>query len=167
MGVFEALFWLLAGSAISAVSGVFWLRYKKRLDDSLQGNRRAEILEEVAAHVGKVNHVFARYAAIVSDASQVKGSLPPRLASEAEAVTQQLVEVFEEISRAESKLALLGEKRLEKALQLYSVRLAYFRKLFTPGVAAGDKDPAEVRKEIARLREQFYDILSERYDTTL
>lgn len=159
---------ILLGAAVAAAGAFAWTRIKVNDNDVVGRSRRAELLEDVAGHVGKVSHVFARYAALVNDSFQFDGNVPIKLQTELDEVTRHLVLIFEEISAAESKLLLLGEKRLEKALRLYSAKLAYFRNNFPPGHAPGpDKDIGATKKDIAKLRAQFYDILSERYDSAI
>ena len=131
-------------------------------------NRRMELLEAVAEQVGRVNHVFGKYAALVKDSHQFPDRVTAAQHNELNDVTNELVEAYGQMSSAEAKLALLGEKRLEKALKLYSARIAFFRNRFSdPRAQGGDPDLPTVRKEIGQMRDQFYDILSERFDSTL
>lgn len=163
--IVETAVTLAMGSGLTLV-GFYFLNRQRREPVVDNGNRRVELLEEVAGHVGKVSHVFARYSALISDSLRFAGNIPVKLQEELDQVTSHLVAIFEEISSAESKLLLLGEKRLEKALHLYSGRLAFFRNNYPPGRPSNsDKDIQETKREIARLRDQFYDILSERYDS--
>ncbi len=83
-------------------------------------------------------------------------------------MNQELVAAFKKMADAESRLLMLGEKLMEKTLRLYSAKIAYFRKqVYVGRQDIGEKEIAAIRQEIAQLREQFYDILSKKYDRLL
>lgn len=159
------LFIALAVGAIVGGSGMFLLfrdKLKSRDDSALR--RRIDILEQVAQHVGKVNYVFGKYASLVNEIGPRAERMSTRQQQELEELSQDLVSVYEEISVAESKLLLLGELKLEKALKLYTAKMAQFRKQVYPGRYQNGNDVAGLKQEVADMREQFYHHLSERYD---
>ena len=54
---------------------------------------------------------------------------------------------------------------MEKALRLYAAKIALFRKqVYVGRQDISDQEIAELKAGILNLREQFYDILSRRYD---
>ena len=162
--IFNIVLALLLGIALGG-SLVFWLQKKGAQGiDQVARLRGVSLLEQVAEHIGKVSHVFSKYASLVIEI----GPHPERMSSaqqrELEALSNDLVRVYEEVSVAESKLLLLGEQRLEKALKLYTVKMAQFRKQIYPGRYQNADDAGKLRKEVTEMKEQFYTILSERYD---
>jgi len=151
--------------AIFGGSAVYFT-IKDRLDKQKKYNagRRVNLLEDVAQHVGKVSHVFGKYATLVMEVGPNAGRMSVKQERELEELNNDLVEVYQEIAIAESKLLLLGEKKLDKALKIYTGKMAQFRKQFYPGRYTSTEDLNTNKKETSAMREQFYDILSERYD---
>ena len=57
---------------------------------------------------------------------------------------------------------------MEKTLRLYGARIALFRKqVYVGREDISDQEIAELKSSIMQLREQFYEILSRRYDKLL
>ena len=157
----------MIGAVFGAIAVFFILREKiKRYEKSIK-LRRSTLLEEVAAHMGKVSHVFSKYSSVLNEIGPTKDRVSPKQEHELEDLSKQLVEVYEQVSIAEAKLLLLGEKTLQKALKLYSGKMALFRKQFYPGRYSDPDEAIKMKKELSSLRNQFYDILSQRYDETL
>ena len=154
----------LLGAAIGASAVFFLLRDKLKAASQAGQLRRVNMLEQVAAHIGKVSHVFSKYASLVGEIGPRTERMSARQERELEELSNELVRVYEEVSVAESKLLLLGEQRLEKALKLYTVKMAQFRKQVYPGRYTQPEEATKMRKEVSDMREQFYNILSERYD---
>ena len=165
------LVFLLLSFLLGITVGVIALYYS--LKDRLQRNqqimleRRFDQLEQVARHVGKVSHVFSRYVSLASEIGPRTDRMTSGQEKELEDLSNQLVEVYEEVSIAESKLLLLGEQKLEKALKLYTATMAKFRKQIYPGRYQNTEELSQLKKEVAHMREQFYDVLSQRYDSKL
>lgn len=158
---------LLLGSVLGGAC-VYWiLRDKITQVQNAHNKRRVTLIEQVAQHVGKVSHVFSKYSSLINDIGPKAENVSSKQLQELEYLSNQLVDVYEEISIAESKLLLLGEKRLEKALKLYTAKMAQYRKQFYPGRYKQREEASEFKKDINQMREQFYDILSERYDTNI
>lgn len=155
---------LLLGTTFGGIAVFITLRDKLKQQRQALSSRRITLIEQVAQHVGKVSHVFGKYASLVSDIGPKAERMSPRQEQELNDLSNQLVEIYEEVSIAESKLLLLGEQRLEKALKLYTNKMAHFRKQIYPGRYSSPEEAAKARKDVSQMKEQFYDILSERYD---
>lgn len=162
--IINALIALLLGASLGAAAVFFLLKDKLNSPDLSANLRSIGLLEQVAEHVGKVSHVFSKYASLVSEIGPRPERMSAKQQRELEDLSNELVRVYEEVSIAESKLLLLGEQRLEKALKLYTAKMAQFRKQVYPGRYQNTDDAANLRKEVTQMREQFYSILSERYD---
>ncbi len=132
------------------------------------GQRRIEILETIAADVGNVSHIFAKYSALVVESIRYGHRWPSARKQELDEISQELVAEFKRLSDAESRLLMLGEKTLEKNLRLYGSKIAHFRKHVYVGRQDIDEDEIlALKKDINTLREQFYDFLSKKYDRLL
>jgi hypothetical protein len=78
------------------------------------------------------------------------------------------VKEFESLSYSEAKLLMLGEKTMEKTLRLYGSKIALFRKqVYVGRQDISEQEIADLKSSIMVLREQFYDLLSRRYDKLL
>lgn len=167
MEYLNTLIELVIGAVLGSLAMFFILREKIKQYEKNIKLRRSTILEEVAAHIGKVSHVFSKYSSVLNEVGPTKDRISPKQEKELDDLSQQLVEVYEQVSIAEAKLLLLGEKNLQKALKLYSGKMALFRKKFYPGRYTDSEEAVTMKKELANLRGQFYDILSQRYDQVL
>lgn len=167
MEYLNTLIELIIGAVLGSLAVFFILREKINRYEKNITLRRSTILEEVAAHIGKVSHVFSKYSSVLNEVGPTTDRMSPKQEQELEDLSKQLVEVYEQISIAEAKLLLLGEKTLQRALKLYSGKMALFRKQFYPGRYSDPDEAVKMKKELANLRTQFYDILSQRYDEVL
>ena len=80
----------------------------------------------------------------------------------------ELMEEFRKMAGAEDKLLMIGEKALEKTLKLYGAKIAQFRKqVYVGRQDISEQEIVQLKQEIGQLREQFYDILSHKYDRLL
>lgn len=156
---------LIIGASCGAL--IVFYSFKDKLKRYQQHNaaKRISMLEQVAQHVGKVSHVFGKYSSLVSEIGPRSDRMSAKQEREINDLSSELVSVYEEISIAESKLLLLGEKRLEKAMKIYTHKMAQFHKQIYPGRYTNIDDAAQLKKDLSQLRGQFYDILSERYDS--
>lgn len=157
---------IATGAAIAALTAWF---IQKRAAASQQASfrelRRIEILEDVSAQVGTVSHVFAKYSALIAESIQFADRWPSSRRQELDAVNAELVDEFKKMADAESKLLMLGEKGLERALRLYGAKIAVYRKQVYIG--RQDITPEQVialKTAVTQVREQFYDMLSRKYD---
>ncbi len=131
-------------------------------------NRRLTLLEEISAEVGNVNHVFAKYSALVIESTRFGSRWPQARKDELEHINRELVREFKKLADAEAKLLMLGEKVMEKTLRFYGAKIAHFRKqVYVGRQDISEKEIAIIKQEIIALREQFYDLLSKRYDRLL
>lgn len=155
------------GALIAVLSS--WLVMRRQQAQQLSpGNRRLEILEEVSANVGSVSHVFAKYSTLVVEALQIGEQWPAARKLELDAVNAELVAEFKKLAEAEAKLLMLGEKNLERSLRLYGARIALFRKqVYVGRPDITQEQIAELKQSILQVREQFYDMLSRKYDRLL
>lgn len=153
-------------------SGLFFLWYVKS-QGSLDFKEREDVqqrrvlLQQVAQKVGNVHHVYQQYLALVMELTRYGNNWPESRRRELTKVTQELVDVFKELTEAESSLLLLGEKKLERALRVYGAKIVYIRKMvyaerreFTGEELAGIE---ENKREISVLKETFFDALSDRF----
>ncbi len=167
MDLLETVIKILIGALIGGVSLYVVLRDRLRQQDKAKVQRRMVMLEQVSQHIGKVSHVFGKYASLVTEIGVKKERMAAKQEQELTDLSNELVEVYEEVSVAEAKLLMLGEKRLEKAMKLYTTKMAQFRKQFYPGRYSNAEDLTAAKRDIGKMRDQFYDVLSERYDHTL
>jgi len=157
--------------AMVATSCIWFSRklFHKSPDDKIRPKQhRLNILEQISSEVGHVNHSFARYSSLVIESTRFGKRWPVERKQELDRCNLELVREFEKLSNAEAKLLLLGEKTMEKTLRLYASRIAVFRKqVYVGRQDISDQEIADLKSSIMQLREQFYEILSRRYDKLL
>lgn len=157
------------GALIAGFCAWILLRRNAQLQSAnMRDNRRLGILEEVSSQVGLVTHCFAKYSSLVVESIQYGERWPAARRQELDTVNEELINEFKKLADAESRLLMLGEKHLERSLRLYGARIALFRKQ----VYAGRQDitPEQItalKSSINQVREQFYDMLSRKYDRLL
>lgn len=164
-----------AGVKIAAgmlISGLFFLAYLRKqqgLDGRVdaQTQRRRELFEEVAANVGKVHYVYQKYLALATEFTRYGQHWPKSRRDELARVGDELANVFHALTEAESTLLLLGEKRLERSLRIYGAKIVNLRRQIYAEKQQLNGDEIhmldDVKKEIAQLKESFFDALSVRY----
>jgi hypothetical protein len=169
-------FWPLLQSAVQIAFGgaialcIVWgvMRVKQKPNSAQPGERRLVILEEISREVGYVNHCFARYSSLVIESTRFGKTWPQARKDELMRVNKELVEEFKKLADAEAKLLMLGEKTMEKTLRLYAAKIALFRKqVYVGRQDISEQEIADLKATILALREQFYDLLSRRYDRLL
>ena len=169
-------FWPLLQSALqiafggAIALGIAWgvMRVKHNPNSASPGERRLIILEEISREVGYVNHCFARYSSLVIESTRFGKTWPQARKDELIRVNKELVEEFKKLADAEAKLLMLGEKTMEKTLRLYAAKIALFRKqVYVGRQDISEQEIADLKATILTLREQFYDLLSRRYDRLL
>ena len=157
------------GALIAAVTAwVVLRRAAPQQANNLRDHRRLQILEDVSTQVGTVTHIFAKYSSLVVESIQFGERWPQARRLELESVNTELVAEFKKLAEAEAKLLMLGEKNLERSLRLYGAKIAVYRKQ----VYVGRKDISleqitALKNAINQVREQFYDMLSRKYDRLL
>jgi hypothetical protein len=157
---------------ISLTFGCLWLtKYWREQHSPLKANmehKRIHLLEEISYEVGRVNHSFAKYSALVIESTRFGKRWPPDRRAELTRVNAELVTEFERLATAEAKLLMLGEKTMERTLRLYAAKIAFFRKqVYVGRQDISEQEIADIKTAIMQLREQFYDLLSRRYDKLL
>ncbi|ACE84214.1 hypothetical protein [Cellvibrio japonicus] len=157
------------GAIIAGLSAWLILRRSAQIQQSSQrDNRRLQILEEVSSQVGTVTHIFAKYSSLVVESIQFGERWPQARRQELDLVNNELVAEFKKLAEAEAKLLMLGEKNLERSLRLYGAKIAVYRKQVYVG--RQDITPEQItalKSAIIQVREQFYDMLSRKYDRLL
>ena len=160
----------LAGAGIVVIGAWALGKFKNKpsIFHSSASQRKISLLEEVSANVGRVNHSFAKYSALVIESTKFGKRWPPARKAELDRVNAELVREFEKLADAEAKLLMLGEKTMEKTLRLYGAKIAHFRKqVYIGRQDISEQEIADMKTSIMQLRERFYDILSHRYDRLL
>lgn len=156
------------GALIAVFSGWLLMRRHTQSQQLSPESRRLQILEMVSVNVGTVSHIFAKYSTLVQESIQFGEQWPVARKLELDVVNAELVAEFKKLAEAEAKLLMLGEKNLERSLRLYGSRIALFRKQ----VYVGRQDITQeqitaLKQSILQVREQFYDMLSRKYDRLL
>jgi hypothetical protein len=156
------------GALLAVFSGWFVMRRNASLQGAHRENRRLQILEAVSSQVGTVTHIFAKYSTLVVESIQVGDQWPVARKLELDVINAELVAEFKKLADAEAKLLMLGEKNMERSLRLYGARIALFRKQVYPGRKDITQEQITALKQsILQVREQFYDMLSRKYDRLL
>lgn len=157
------------GAVIAAL--VAWLilwRSAHLHSNSPRENRRLLILENVSAQVGAVTHIFAKYSSLVVESIQFGDRWPSARRQELDAVNTELVNEFRKLADAEAKLLMLGEKNLERSLRLYGAKIAVYRKqVYMCRKDISHEEINALKLGVTQVREQFYDMLSRKYDMLL
>jgi hypothetical protein len=154
---------------VIAISAAWLFQRSRQLKQLPQmAQRKLEILENISGSVGQVNHHFAKYSALVIESTRFGNAWPSARRLELESINEVLVREFDQLADAEAKLLMLGEKTMEKTLRLYASRIALFRKqVYVGRTDISDQEISELKIGIMKLREQFYELLSKRYDRLL
>lgn len=157
---------------VAIAFGCFWLAkyWKENSHTEHDSGKRRKIclLEEISSDVGHVNHSFAKYSALVIESTRFGKRWPPARKQELERINAELVIEFKKLASSEAKLLMLGEKTMEKTLRLYGAKIALFRKqVYVGRQDISEQEIAELKTSVMTLREQFYDLLSRRYDKLL
>ncbi|MFC3852528.1 hypothetical protein ACFOSD_00470 [Salinispirillum marinum] len=130
---------------------------------------RRALLESVAQNVSEVHHVYQQFLAMALEFSRHGNSWPNQRKEELRRITDELVNAFRHLTEAEATLLLLGEKKLERALRIYGSKIVHLRRQIYADKATFSGEDIQgldhLRKEIAELRETFYDALSQRFKT--
>lgn len=156
------------GAMIAGLSG-YWLsgmrtkqnRAQQRLD------HQRDLLEGIAQQAEQVHHVFMKYFELMNEymnATKNRYDWPQSRRSELYLVLDELVHSFNELTAAESKLLLLNEKPLYKSLRKFRSKVIFFRRHFyIDKKDLSEQEAQDIKREVSKLREQFFDALSHRY----
>jgi len=136
-------------------------RAQQRLD------HQRDLLEGIAQQAEQVHHVFMKYFELMNEymnATKNRYDWPQSRRSELYLVLDELVHSFNELTAAESKLLLLNEKPLYKSLRKFRSKVIFFRRHFyIDKKDLNEQEAQEIKREVSKLREQFFDALSHRY----
>ena len=167
-------FWSIIDTSIKVGLGALiagaclWINRHRAPINQGRSERRIDMLEDVSKDVGNVNHTFAKYSSLVIESTRFGNRWPQARKDELTKINSELVDQFRKMADAESKLLMLGEKALEKTLRLYGAKIAQFRKqVYVGRQDISEQDIVQIKQDILQLREQFYDILSHKYDRLL
>ena len=156
------------GAAIAGACLWFNNRQHSATHTPSRANRRIEQLEAVSSDVGNINHIFAKYSSLVIESTRFGNRWPEARKEELGRVNSELVDEFRKLADAEAKLLMLGEKALGKTLRMYGAQIAHFRKqVYIGRQDISEQEIVKLKQEILQQREQFYDILSTKYDRLL
>jgi len=157
------------GAVIAGVSSWIVMRKRNISGDKLEASdRRVDMLEAISSDIGQVNHIFAKYSALVMESYRFGEQWPQARREELAQVNTELIKEFKKLADAETKLLMLGEKLMERSLRLYGARIAHFRKeVFVGRPDIKQEEIVSLKQEVSSQREKFYDILSKRYDRLL
>lgn len=160
---------IAAGGLASAVFCMAWV-YRLRSSGAFMtesGRKKRELLEEVADYVSGVHHVYKQYIVLTQEFARAGEYWPKTRRDELKKISERLADEFRNLSKAESKLLLLGEKRLERGLRAYGSKIVSMRRVVYPekgSMTAQDLvSLEEFKREISRLKEAFFESLSDRY----
>jgi hypothetical protein len=160
---------IATGMLVSGLIFLVYLRRHQTLDSKVESEirRRRELYEQVAAQVGRVHYVYQQYLALATEFTRYGQHWPKSRRDELAQVGKQLVDVFQDLTEAESTLLLLGEKRLERSLRIYGAKIVNLRRQIyaEKQTLTGEEIHLldDVKKEISQLKESFFDALSVRY----
>jgi len=159
------------GALIAGVSAWLMARrnnYGAGASENVRVTKRIATLESVSAEIGNITHIFAKYSALAIESVRFGNRWPQARKQELDNVNLELVAEFKKLADAESKLLMLGEKSLERTLRLYAAKISHFRRqVYVGRKDISSQEIADIKQDINKLREQFYDILSKKYDRLL
>ena len=160
---------IATGMLLSGLVFLWYLRRHQTLDTKATENlrRRRELYEQVAASVGRVHYTYQQYLSLATEFTRYGQLWPQVRRDELAKVGDELVEVFQDLTEAESTLLLLGEKRLERSLRIYGAKIVNLRRQIYAEKQSLTGEEIHLlddcKKEIAQLKEGFFDALSVRY----
>ena len=136
-------------------------RQQQRMD------HHRELMQDVARQAEQVHHVFMKYFELIHEyitATKARYDWPQSRRAELYLVVDEMVASFNDLTSAESKLLLLNEKKLYKCLRKFRTRVVFFRRHFyIDKKDLSEQEAADIKREISKLREEFFDALSEKY----
>lgn len=154
------------GALIAGLSAAAFMRRSIHAQQSTQRNvRRMQILEEATSQVASLTHVFAKYSTLVMESIQHRDHWSMANRKELSAVNQAFLDECGKLADTEAKLLMIGEKALERCLRVYCSKMVAFRQQVY--ACRQDISPEQItalKAAIVQAREQFYDVMSNRYD---
>ncbi|WP_396587286.1 hypothetical protein [Bermanella sp. R86510] len=155
--------------AIIAGLTAYWMsgsRVKQHMAQQKIDHRR-DLIEGIAQQAEQVHHVFMKYFELIYEymnATKNGYDWPQSRRSELYLVLDEMVHSFNELTGAESKLLLLNEKTLYKTLRKFRNKVVFFRRhYYIDKKDLNEQEAQEIKREVSKLREQFFAELSECY----
>ncbi|QIZ83490.1 energy transducer TonB [Bermanella marisrubri] len=155
--------------AIIAGLTAYWMsgsRVKQHLNQQKIQHQR-DLIEGIAQQSEQVHHVFMKYFELIIEymnATRNGYDWPQSRRSELYLVLDEMVHSFNELTAAESKLLLLNEKMLYKTLRKFRNKVVFFRRHFyIDKKDLSEQEAQDIKREISKLREQFFAELSACY----
>jgi hypothetical protein len=158
------------GALISGVA-TYWHGVRKDKAESAKEyeKRHRTLLEEIAGSVEQLNHVYLKYADLVIEGVRFRDrnkEWPEDRKGELDLVKAEFFSTFKELTSAESKLLLVGEREAYSKMKELGDTLVQFRRLCQVDNKDTTEQDVENKKEAIRtLREQLYGLLSSTYQS--
>lgn len=158
------------GALISGLATYWHSKGRDKAESAKEYEKRHRtLLEEVAESVEHLNHVYLKYAALVIEGLRHRGKQHPwadERKSELDLVKGEFFSTFKELTSAESKLLLIGEKEAYLKMRELGEQLVQLRRHCHVDRENLTEQEIEKKKEVIRgLREQLYGQLSGTYQT--
>lgn len=167
--IIDTSFKVAIGAAIAVFSG--WMMLKRNTvigPRNLREQKRLDIFEDISAFIGNVSHIFSQYAALTGESVEFGASWPAERKKTLEKINTDLLIAFQKISAAEAQLLMLGEKNLERSLKIYTAQIvSYHRQVYVGRKDIRKEQIIALKQRVLQAREQFYDMLSRKYDQVL
>lgn len=126
--------------------------------------RHLALVEEVAIQIGSLHHRFQRYCTLLSELSRSGQGLPADRQLELDKTHQELAILSDELSEADSKLLLLDETTVAKALRVYAGKIQALRRQYPGNRQQLTEDLLKKHlQEVNTLRDKLFSSLSRRY----
>jgi hypothetical protein len=129
--------------------------------------RRRELYETVAEQVETFTHVVLKYWSIMIEIARYRGGnreMPAERVARIDPVRDELYHAFKEMTSAEAKLLLLGQKSAQRLLRDYGDEVVRRRAhAFAANLQMTEEQLAEDRLVLLVKREAFFDSLSALY----
>lgn len=126
--------------------------------------RRLALVEEVALQTGTLHHRFQRYCSLLSELSRADQGLSANRQLELDKAHQELAILTEELSEADSKLLLLDEVALARALRVYAGKIQALRRQYPGNRQQLTEELLKKHlQEVNTLRDKLFSSLSRRY----
>ena len=158
------------GASISAIATYWHSKHRDKAESAKEYEKRhRSLLEQVAEQAEQLNHVYLKYWALVVEWVRYTKNgkeRPDGRRSELEETKVELFASFGSLTSAESKLLLVGENEAYSKLRELGEAVVQFRRsCHVDKLSLTEEDIEKKKKEIKRLREELYELLSSTYQT--
>ena len=156
------------GAALSGIGALTLAHINRKHETTKElSSRRRQLLEIIAEQVESFSHVVLRYWGLTTEwvRRTAKGEAMPADRRQLwEAVRSELSLAFRDLTSAEAKLLLLGEKRAQRLLRAYGDLVVDRRqRAYLGNHSLSEQQLQDDRLAILQAREALFDELSERY----